>query len=604
MSPCPCAVQLSAKCIYYGGINLTNINVITNENLESILQKINNLLAFHLTTIGSSGPSTWNNTTRTLNVPVYTGGSGSDTNFAITDLTATGNRSHDFASHSLAIQSLSSLDFSSATGSTGSSLHGSVDGYTLRAYGPSFTSQESVSSVGVVQAAGGSGVLSKTKLDTSSYGIYTPQIVIGEMTTPQSTTEGTYTDKAIITHASLTGLRTYQLPDNSGVLALSVNGFMADNTGNITVPLGGLDGEGTVTSVNATATNALTFSGGPITDSGTLALSWTGDVTQYVAGDGTLHLMPAQLRAGTYLISGGLVTWLHDLVFEVSPAVYVINGGLYTSDGGEITLDPSDITDPRIDTIGLDTDGNVIKVTGIAATNPEAPQVDPSTQIYLTQILLPAGATVPAGVTTMVIYDENLEWATSTNGTITANFADTTLFYTGSKSIKVDSWTQGSSLVFTHSGTLDAGTFTTLSGWIYLETPLLNQQGFTLQLFNGSTAVSSILPISFSRTLTGGWQPFTMLVSSFLFGTRVFDTVRFGFIDTTVTTVHVDRLQFQSGILQSPGGFDTNFANTNLTILQPRTHQIDADASLNLFVSGNTSVLYMADESPDSRSRK
>lgn len=50
----------------------------------------------------------------------------------------------------------------------------------------------------------------------------------------------------------------------------------------------GAAGSGTVTSVDASATGALSFSGGPITGAGTLALAWAGSSSQYVLGDGSL----------------------------------------------------------------------------------------------------------------------------------------------------------------------------------------------------------------------------------------------------------------------------------------------------------------------------
>lgn len=50
--------------------------------------------------------------------------------------------------------------------------------------------------------------------------------------------------------------------------------------------------KGTVTSVNASISGALSVSGGPITTSGTLAFSWTGTSGQYVRGDGVLQTFP------------------------------------------------------------------------------------------------------------------------------------------------------------------------------------------------------------------------------------------------------------------------------------------------------------------------
>lgn len=49
---------------------------------------------------------------------------------------------------------------------------------------------------------------------------------------------------------------------------------------------------GTVTSVNATATGALSVTGGPITTSGVLNFLWTGTSGEYVRGNGTLGTFP------------------------------------------------------------------------------------------------------------------------------------------------------------------------------------------------------------------------------------------------------------------------------------------------------------------------
>lgn len=81
---------------------------------------------------------------------------------------------------------------------------------------------------------------------------------------------------------------------------------------------------GTVTSVNASISGALSVSGGPITTSGTLAFSWTGTSGQYVRGDGSLATFPSipagtvtsvalALPSNTFDISGSPVTSLGTL---------------------------------------------------------------------------------------------------------------------------------------------------------------------------------------------------------------------------------------------------------------------------------------------------
>ena len=64
-------------------------------------------------------------------------------------------------------------------------------------------------------------------------------------------------------------------------------------------PNGYTSNVGTVTSVAMTVPSAFSVSGSPITSSGTLAVTATGDTTQYIAGDGSLVTFPTIGTAGT-----------------------------------------------------------------------------------------------------------------------------------------------------------------------------------------------------------------------------------------------------------------------------------------------------------------
>jgi hypothetical protein len=57
--------------------------------------------------------------------------------------------------------------------------------------------------------------------------------------------------------------------------------------------------KGTITSVALTVPSAFSVSGSPITTSGTLAVTATGDTTQYIAGDGSLITFPVAGQSGT-----------------------------------------------------------------------------------------------------------------------------------------------------------------------------------------------------------------------------------------------------------------------------------------------------------------
>jgi len=107
---------------------------------------------------------------------------------------------------------------------------------------------------------------------------------------------------------SLSASRDYTLPNSSGTIALtsdipSLSGYVPtsrtitinDTTFDLsanrtyTIPTN----SGTVTSVALTVPSAFSVSGSPITSSGTLAISATGDTSQYIRGDGTLATLPS-----------------------------------------------------------------------------------------------------------------------------------------------------------------------------------------------------------------------------------------------------------------------------------------------------------------------
>ena len=66
-------------------------------------------------------------------------------------------------------------------------------------------------------------------------------------------------------------------------------------------PNGYTSNVGTVTSVAMTVPSAFSVSGSPITRSGTLSVTATGDTTQYIAGDGSLVTFPTMSTAGTLI---------------------------------------------------------------------------------------------------------------------------------------------------------------------------------------------------------------------------------------------------------------------------------------------------------------
>src|SRR5262249_46651867 len=134
--------------------------------------------------------------------------------------------------------------------------------------------------------------------------------------------------------------------------------------------------------------------------------------------------------------SGGAVAWVSGLTFTVSPAVYYIDFNRYNSQQQNVTLPPADPVNDRIDAIVLKTDTTLDVVTGTAGAPPFQPFVDPTLYLAITYVYVPAASTTPLGVTTTMIYNENVpgEW-TATSNTANIDVNSTENPYSGSKDI-------------------------------------------------------------------------------------------------------------------------------------------------------------------------
>jgi len=163
-----------------------------------------------------------------------------DTNFANTNLIASGNRNHSFT------------------------------GYVMNLNGDSWGVVGTSAGV-FLSSTGNSGIVLKSSSSTAA-------------------------TVAIRTNL-LNGNRSLEVPDNSGTIPLSVNGVIADALGAITIPVG-TNNTGTVTSVSVAGSGALNFIGSPITTNGTISSSWSGSTSQYIRGDGSLATFPT-LSSGT-----------------------------------------------------------------------------------------------------------------------------------------------------------------------------------------------------------------------------------------------------------------------------------------------------------------
>ena len=148
----------------------------------------------------------------------------------------------------------------------------------------------------------------------------------------------------------------------------------------------------------------------------------------------------------TRLISGS-ITWLQDLDFQVSDLVYQILNRRYSSSAKVVTIPANAANDPVFAVIYADIYGQVGSIVGVPAAAPSVPLVNDQTQIALTTVYIPALGTEPApdpdgetdDIVTTIIYDENIEWATTKveEAGITINLKDVTEPSTGAKHINM-----------------------------------------------------------------------------------------------------------------------------------------------------------------------
>jgi hypothetical protein len=153
-----------------------------------------------------------------------------------------------------------------------------------------------------------------------------------------------------------------------------------------------------------------------------------------------------------------------------------------------ISLNAADANFDRIDLLVLTSVGTIIKVTGIPAENPVEPSIDEATQIKAAFILIKAGATVPADVSLITIFNENTGTAGGEfNASVSAGGArwdlnNTEDPYTGTKAIKATALQQYDKVNFTPPAYIDPAKFLELTFYIknLAAAPAENPIDFTL----------------------------------------------------------------------------------------------------------------------------
>lgn len=252
------------------------------------------------------------------------------------------------------------------------------------------------------------------------------------------------------------------------------------------------------------------------------------------------------LALGDGLISGGIVQWTGTgYNFDVSTA-FARFKGVYTliSLPDTLTLTTPDATNDRIDLFilqilfdvdGIPTGMEADFITGTPAANPVKPQINPETQIELTQVLVDAGSTTPT-LTEEVIYDQNTEWTGTSSGTGTAVFNSAVDPYQGSISVETTNIQNGFYIQFNNGAEIDISTYQTIGFHIKLKASLGTNQNLYLTFLDGSLApVSNFVLVNLDKSLLT-YQFVGIALNSVNFTSSDVQYIRVSFVRTSGST--------------------------------------------------------------------
>jgi hypothetical protein len=261
------------------------------------------------------------------------------------------------------------------------------------------------------------------------------------------------------------------------------------------------------------------------------------------------------VSSGNYLVDGGGVVWEQDYDYTVSASTYVIQGVQYTAPETPVTLTAADATNDRIDIIAVDTAGDVIVLTGTPASNPQAPDVDPDTQLQLTFVLVTALSTDP-GVNTTVLYRENAGTPTEWNYTDnSANLtgADTTEPFAGTTDIAGTACDNGNQFVLTAADHVDLSQENFLSLRVRPNGTWPATKSLRLVWRSSGVLVGNVITLSNGayglNTASATYQTIAIPIADFGVGITAVDSLRVRVQGSgAALSFYVDNIELQSGI--------------------------------------------------------
>lgn len=267
---------------------------------------------------------------------------------------------------------------------------------------------------------------------------------------------------------------------------------------------------------------------------------------------------PVPGSSDNFLIFGGGVTWITGYTFRVSVAVYNIQGLVYTTVEQNITLGAAGGVNPRFDVIGVDNTGSVIVIPGVEDPNPVLPDVDPSSQLLLTYIFVPALSVAPPNVIQVDLYHENAGWPAEYNCAVsggTFNCSSAVNPHAGVRDIEATAAASGQYARLTRgAGTMYPDTMTNLIFYIRSKATWPTSRQLNINFRNGAASTGVIVTFrqgsfGFNSSLTTAYQQIVIPISMFQNGQTPVNRLQFTVAGSGATIgFYIDDVILQSGI--------------------------------------------------------
>jgi hypothetical protein len=226
-----------------------------------------------------------------------------------------------------------------------------------------------------------------------------------------------------------------------------------------------------------------------------------------------------------------------------------------------LTLGAADPTNPRIDVLAVDNTGTVVVIPGTPAASPAAPSVDPTSQLALTFVTIPAGATTPT-ITSTTIYDESstppTEWTCSS--TAAFNCSSTNNPYHLTHDIEVTNAIPNGNVLLTNNTTVNLATYNTLSFYIRNKAAWATSASVSICFLNGTAVVGNCIGFKngvfgFDQSNITGYQQIVIPIANFGTGSNVVNKLRFQVAGASGVQIgfYLDWVQIQTTLSGSPG---------------------------------------------------